>query len=142
MGKQKRESEVQYAGAIRLICIIALGMLSRLVPTGFALWDKYAGDALYAAMVYEILRLVWRPRGVALWAMGVMTAVEVFQLTGIPARMFTSGNPAVRIAARLLGTSFGWGDLLAYAVGIAAASAAPWGRRAGEAIRGQAPGKS
>jgi len=32
--------------------IIALGILSRLIHTGFVVLDKYLGDALYAAMVY------------------------------------------------------------------------------------------
>jgi hypothetical protein len=43
--------------AFCLIAIIALGILSRVVHTGLALFDKYLGDALYAAMVYALLRL-------------------------------------------------------------------------------------
>jgi hypothetical protein len=103
-----------------LVCIIGLGIASRMVHTGWILLDKYAGDALYAAMVYAILSLVWqtgRLRKAAL-AMLIMTALEVFQLTMIPARMLASGNLATRIAARLLGTEFSFRDLLAYAVGI------------------------
>jgi hypothetical protein len=40
-----------------IVGIIALGILSRVVHTGFSVFDKYLGDALYAAMVYGILRL-------------------------------------------------------------------------------------
>ena len=46
-----------------LVClagIIAMGIISRLVHTGLVVFDKYLGDALYAAMVYSILRVLWR----------------------------------------------------------------------------------
>ena len=98
---------------------IAAGILSRLVHTGFELFDKYLGDALYAAMVYVILRLSGRVAAVAPWAMAVMTAIELFQLTMIPAHMLSSGHGMVRICARLMGTEFSFLDLLTYAVGIA-----------------------
>ena len=47
-----------------------------------------------------------------------MTAIELFQLTRIPAGMLRSGYPAARACARLLGTEFSLLDLLAYVVGI------------------------
>jgi len=102
-----------------LIGIIALGILSRTVPTGWVLFDKYLGDALYAAMVYAILRLFWRTAPLALATMAVMTAIESFQLTMIPAHMLASEHWMVRACARLVGTEFSFLDLLAYAVGIA-----------------------
>ena len=100
--------------------VIAAGILSRTLHTGFLLLDKYLGDALYAAMVYSLLRLSGRVSRVALWAVVVMTAIECFQLTGIPAGLYRSGNSAQRICARLLGTEFSVFDLQAYAVGIMA----------------------
>jgi uncharacterized protein DUF2809 len=54
----------------------------------------------------------------ALPAMAIMTAIEFFQLTMIPARLLASEHLVVRICARLIGTEFGFLDLLAYAVGI------------------------
>src|SRR5258708_18374297 len=103
-----------------LVCIVGLGIASRVVHTGWILLDKYAGDALYAAMVYGLISLVWQTSRLrkAVLAMLIMTALEVFQLTMIPAHMLASGNPAERIIARLLGTEFSFRDLLAYAVGI------------------------
>jgi hypothetical protein len=106
-------------GACTLV-IIALGLLSRAVPTGLILWDKYLGDALYAAMVYALLRMMWPARTAAGGAAAIMLAIECFQLTGIPAAMVGSDSRWVRIAGRLLGTQFGFTDLLAYAFGIAA----------------------
>src|SRR5438105_3468878 len=49
------------SSASRVLClvgIITVGTLSRVVHTGLVVFDKYLGDALYAAMVYTILRLV------------------------------------------------------------------------------------
>ena len=72
-----------------LLAIIAFGMLSRILPIGWTLWDKYLGDALYAAMVYIIIRLAfrWPPTSIALFAMMLMTVIELFQLTLIPAHL-------------------------------------------------------
>jgi hypothetical protein len=82
------------------------------------MFDKYLGDALYAAMVYAILRIFRKPRASALGAMILMTALEFFQRTQIPAHLLTSSHLFVRIAARLMGTQFSYVDLLTYAVGI------------------------
>ena len=95
-----------------------MGILSRAVHTGLVVFDKYLGDALYATMVYTILRLLWNSASVALPAMVVMVSIEVFQLTMIPARMLESEYLMVRICARLIGTEFSFLDLLAYGVGI------------------------
>lgn len=101
-----------------VVGIIAVGILSRVVHTGLIVFDKYLGDALYAAMVYAALRLLWRPAAVAVSTMAVMTVIELFQLTMIPAHMLGSDYLMVRICARLLGTEFSFLDLLAYGVGI------------------------
>ena len=105
--------------ACALAAIIAAGVLSRLVHTGSILVDKYLGDALYAAMVYIILRLIWTKAPVAFYACIVMLIIEAFQLTGIPARLLESDLLIVKLCARLMGTHFSVFDLIAYAVGIA-----------------------
>jgi hypothetical protein len=50
------------------------------VHTGLAVFEKYLGDALYAMMVYWILRLLSRAAASAVCAMVAMTAIELFQL--------------------------------------------------------------
>jgi hypothetical protein len=104
--------------ALCILAIIALGILSRIVHTGFVAFDKYLGDALYAAMVYGILRLVTKPPTAALYVAVIMTVIELFQLTLIPAQLLASGHWMTRICARMMGVEFGFPDLLAYAVGI------------------------
>ena len=44
----------------RLAGIVGIGILSRMAHTGWILLDKYLGDALYAAMIYAIVRLFRR----------------------------------------------------------------------------------
>ena len=104
-----------------LSCIIGIGILSRVIHTGFVVFDKYLGDALYAAMVYVILRLLWRATAVvvAVATLIVMTVIELFQLTMVPAHMLASERLIVRISAMLIGTEFSFLDLFAYGVGIA-----------------------
>ena len=103
---------------VLLGAIIVTGILSRVGQTGFRIIDKYLGDALYAAMVYVLFRLTNRVSRVALWTFVAMIAIESFQLTGIAAEMFRTGNAAARICARLLGTDFSLRDMVAYAAGI------------------------
>jgi Protein of unknown function (DUF2809) len=106
-----------------LATIVVAGVLSRVAETGFRILDKYLGDALYAAMVYVVFRLTGRITRVAVWAAVAMTAIELFQLTGIPAGMLRSAHAAARVCALLLGTEFSVIDLLAYAVGIGCVAA-------------------
>jgi hypothetical protein len=101
-----------------IVGVIALGILSRIGHTGLAVFDKYLGDALYATMIYGILRLLSRPAASAVCAVVVMTAIELFQLTMIPAHLLASQHLLTRICARLMGVEFSLLDLLAYGVGI------------------------
>ena len=101
-----------------LAAIVSAGLLSRVAHTGVRLFDKYLGDALYAAMVYVLFRLTGRIAHVTLWTAVTMTAIEFFQLTQVPAGMLRSQHLVRRAFARLLGTEFSVLDLLAYAVGI------------------------
>lgn len=110
--------ESRLSWVICVVVMIALGILSRVAHTGLVVFDKYLGDALYATMVYGILRLFSRPAASAVCAIVIMTAIELFQLTMIPANMLASEHLMTRICARLMGVAFSSMDLLAYGVGI------------------------
>jgi hypothetical protein len=107
-----------------LLLVIMAGLGSRMIHTGFPIADKYAGDALYAVMVFLIISLFsgsLLPLARAFAALIVMTALEAFQLTLLPREMCSSAYIMVRVAGRLLGTTFSWLDLVAYCVGIVSA---------------------
>ncbi|HEX5692064.1 MAG TPA: DUF2809 domain-containing protein, partial [Roseiflexaceae bacterium] len=68
---------------VALALVLVVGVASRVFHSGVALVDKYLGDALYAAMVYLLICLVWRgstPIVRALLALALMLAIEAFQL--------------------------------------------------------------
>ena len=104
-----------------LICIVT-GIASRLFHSGSIALDKYFGDAAYAVMLYLLVSL-FRP----LYAVGkraalsgvIVTAIETFQLTGLPLDWRQSGSALLKALAILLGTEFSWWDMAAYAAGIA-----------------------
>ncbi|HYF62597.1 MAG TPA: DUF2809 domain-containing protein [Herpetosiphonaceae bacterium] len=105
-----------------MIGIVALGILSRLLPVGNVLFDKYLGDALYAAMLFELVLLA-RPRlspwRAAALAFGLVCLIELFQLTNIPLALRDQGNPLLRTLAVVLGMKFDIIDIIFYAAGIA-----------------------
>ncbi|WP_207757197.1 ribosomal maturation YjgA family protein [Nonomuraea cypriaca] len=107
--------------ALTATLIVACGLGVR------ALWDgpfsKYAGDALYTALIYALIVLVLpraRPWTVAAGSAGLSWAIEFAQLGEIPS-----------VLRPLLGSTFNPPDLLWYAVGAATMQAAHtlWLRR-------------
>ena len=102
--------------------IVLVGVASRVLHSGLALIDHDLGEALYAALAYVLLSIVWPPlmsAHKALITAVAMVAIEAFQLTGVPARFAASANAVLRLLAIVLGTTWSWRDLLGYAVGIA-----------------------
>ena len=104
-------------------CLVAtIGVISRVVHVGTLIWDKYLGDAVYAAVFYLVMSLTWSEGAVtvkAILATAYVVSVEIFQLTQIPAQLNQSANLVVRAFAYVvLGSAFGWWDMLAYGVGI------------------------
>lgn len=106
-----------------LVAVIALGLASRRFPWLFpAFLGKYPGDALWALMVFVGFAL-FKPRAatsvLALLALGTSCLVELTQLYRAPwldqIRSTTAGH-------LVLGSTFSWLDMAAYAVGVAVGS--------------------
>lgn len=86
-----------------------------------AIIRPYGGDFLATIFVYTGLRSVFRwVRNVRLAgaAFAISTFVELIQLFKVPTRFGWDNYDILRIG---LGTTFQWGDLLAYALGAAVA---------------------
>ncbi|TFC01589.1 DUF2809 domain-containing protein [Cryobacterium adonitolivorans] len=99
--------------------IVVTGLLVHFSTTGIV--GDFVGDALYAVLVYLVLSVVFvrRPSWqVAVAAILLCAALEVFQLTGLP----TSLTELFAPFRYLLGTTFNALDLVAYAVGVLAAT--------------------
>ena len=81
---------------------------------------KLAGDALWAVDVYALVRFVAPAlalRRVVLITVGISFAIELLQLTPLPAHL-SSQHPLLRL---IFGSAFHPADLIAYAVGALAA---------------------
>ncbi len=105
-----------------LLVTIALGLASRRFPAWQpAFVATYAGDALWAAMMFWLLALA-RPRAatwpLGLMALGIAFAVEMSQLYRAP---WLDAIRGTRLGALALGQGFLWSDLVCYAAGVAAA---------------------
>jgi len=104
-------------GAI-VLAVIALGLASRRYPGLFpAALGKYPGDALWTMMVFFGL-VVIAPRSsvarLALGALAISYVVEFGQLYQAPWIVAVRAHPMGHL---VLGTAFGWMDLVAYTVG-------------------------
>ncbi|KAB8043832.1 ribosomal maturation YjgA family protein [Janthinobacterium aquaticum] len=108
---------------VATVVVIALGLASRAFPQFVpAALGKYPGDALWAMMIVFALGLLatrMRTWQLALWALLVCFAVEFSQLYQAPwiieIRAHTVGH-------LVLGSHFGWFDLVAYTAGVAVAA--------------------
>jgi hypothetical protein len=100
--------------AVAAVVTVAAGLSVRSALGGDL--AKYAGDALYALLIFWLV-LVVAPHArtwlAAVVAFGVSTAVELFQLTGVPAEL----GARSALARLVLGTTFKAPDLPFYAVG-------------------------
>ncbi|MGO7093356.1 DUF2809 domain-containing protein [Rhizobium leguminosarum] len=122
-----------------LFFVIVLGLVLR--RFGYAaglpfIVVKYGGSALWGAMVYLLVALFVtrsRPAVIAVTALFIAISVELFRLYHTPwldaFRLTTAG-------ALLLGRVFSLWNMLAYAIGIAAACAFDPARRAATHPRG------
>lgn len=103
------------------VVVIATGLAVHGLAGGWA--GGFVADALYAVLMVVLVAIVApRAPSVAVGAMGlaVCVAVELFQLTGVPARL----SATVPGAELVLGSTFQATDLLAYALGAALATLA------------------
>ncbi|AKV00646.1 hypothetical protein AKJ09_07309 [Labilithrix luteola] len=101
---------------IGVLGTIIVGLLSRQAHVGISLVDKSLGDVVYAIMIGFLVALArpgLRPVELGIVAFFVSTFIELFQLTGIPAKL-------PRIFHFVLGTAFAWHDVICYAIGAAA----------------------
>ncbi len=99
--------------------VVATGLV---VSRGDGLAADLGGGVLYAALVHLLVLLAAprvRPAVAAATAACVCVAVELFQLTAVPAQVCAAWPPA----AYVLGSTFVATDLAAYVAGVAVLTA-------------------
>lgn len=114
-------SRVVYA--VVLVAIVAAGLASRrfgpFLPSFVA---TYAGDTLWASMVYVGLGLLFPRAGtrtLAVAALAFAVADEISQLYHAP---WIDAIRGTRLGALVLGYGFLWSDLACYAAGVVMAA--------------------
>jgi hypothetical protein len=111
-------SKLQYVTAA--LVVMALGLASRKVPGLFpAVLGKYPGDALWALMVFLGWGVVQPTAGtwrLATAAALTACAIELSQLYQAP---WIDSIRSTPLGHLVLGSTFFWGDLLAYIAGVA-----------------------
>ena len=120
---RRPRSRPAYAVALALVIAAGLGsrVFGRWLPAPIA---AYAGDTLYATMVFVGLAIVaprWSTTRLALTALACCCAVEVSQLYHAP---WIDAIRTTVPGALVLGYGFLWSDLACYAVGVALGAAA------------------
>lgn len=107
----------RWAAAVAAVLTVAVGLGVRALLGGSV--AEHAGDALYTVLILALVVLVaprLRPLTAAGAALAFSWAVELLQLTNVPAELSRHS-----VVARLvLGSTFNAPDLLWYAVGAAA----------------------
>lgn len=105
------------------VAVIALGLASRAYPQYLpAALGKYPGDALWAMMIVFALGAIatrMRTRQLALWSLLICFGVEFSQLLQAPWLVALRAHPLGHL---VLGSHFGWVDLIAYTAGVAVAA--------------------
>jgi hypothetical protein len=104
---------------VGLGAVVVLGLGSRKYPALFpAVLDQYPGDALWALMVY-LGWAFWRPRAsrasIGVLAFSTSCLVECSQLYQAD---WLNVIRATTLGYLVLGSTFVWQDILAYAAGI------------------------
>jgi hypothetical protein len=104
---------------ITILAVITLGLLSRRYPQFLpAALGKYPGDALWALMVFLGFGFWFRHAPtvvVALAAFAFSVAMEISQIYHAP---WIDSIRATLPGRLILGSSFAWGDIVAYLTGI------------------------
>lgn len=102
------------------VAVIALGLASRTFPWLFPpVFGKYPGDALWAMMVLlgcAACQPQTSTRGLAASALTLSCLVEALQLYQAP---WINTIRSTTLGHLVLGSTFSWMDIAAYAVGVA-----------------------
>ena len=103
---------------------VALGLASR----GFrSALPAYAGDVLWAAMVYLLAAAIWPRASVLRLAVGTAVFALAFELGQLYHAPWIDAVRHTRIGGLVLGFGFLWSDLACYAVGVGSGSAGGMG---------------
>jgi hypothetical protein len=105
--------------ALLVVVTIALGLASRRYAGSLpAFLADYAGDALWAAMVFCMLALVFRAHSPLVLAVSALIIAFIVEFSQLYHADWLDALRAAPLGALALGNGFLWSDLLCYALGV------------------------
>jgi hypothetical protein len=116
----KRPSRGVYFGLA--IGTVLLGLASRQFRSELAwILAEYAGDTLWAAMVYLFAAAIWNTANPARLAVGASAFSLAVELSQLYEAEWINAVRATRFGRLVLGYGFLWSDLVCYVAGVALA---------------------
>ena len=110
-----------YAGLAALT--IAAGLASRAYADALPPFvARYAGDALWAALVFWLLALAWRRSSTAAITVASLVIAFATEISQLYHASWIDSLRATWFGGLVLGSGFLWSDLVCYAAGIAIAA--------------------
>ncbi len=100
-----------------LLCVVAV-IAAGLVSRKMAFIPLWLGDALWAVMIYLLMRMIFIHTciiKIAAWSLTFCFAIEISQVYQAP---WINHIRSTLIGHLILGQGFLWSDLIAYTVGI------------------------
>jgi hypothetical protein len=105
------------------LCLIGIGLLTRLSPPGHHILLKYLGSALWGSMIYCLMAGLspnTNPFRIAIVATIIAAGIEFSQLWHTD---ILDTFRSTRTGVLLIGRFFSWWDIVSYSVGIALVAA-------------------
>jgi uncharacterized protein DUF2809 len=120
-GRAIRARSILLYAALAFVTI-AVGLATRRYPQLFpGFVARYAGDTLWAAMVFWFLALGWRRASTARLAASAVAVAFAVECSQLYRAEWVDAIRATRAGALVLGSDFLWSDLVCYAVGVCVA---------------------
>ena len=105
--------------AVLALATIALGLASRTASFNAPEFiTLYVGDALWAALVFWLVCLVFPAKKISICAMLALSFAFSIELSQLYQANWINEIRHTRLGGLILGFGFRWSDLLAYAAGI------------------------
>lgn len=105
------------------LAVVALGLASRRFRASLpAFLGAYAGDTLWAAMVFLLAAVVWNPARTSALLLGSLLFAFCIELSQLYHAPWIDALRGTRLGGLVLGYDFVWSDLLCYTVGACAAA--------------------
>ena len=111
-----RRNRVVYL--ILIIIVMILGLLSRKLDNLPVIVSLYAGDILWALMVFLIIAFIFNKKStifIISWAIIFSYSIEISQLYHAP---WIDAIRNTTLGGLILGFGFLWSDLICYTIGI------------------------